>query len=147
MDQRPRSAAYGMLTVNIGEKITLLPGMRFQNLRTSYAGNRGVQLPDAGGGIAFNARDTTATNSRGFLLPMVHARYKPLRWLQIHFAYTNTLNYPDYSAIVPRYDVSLATIIYNNYSLRTASSENIDLAVSIYGNAVGLFTVNAFENV
>ena len=140
-----KSAAFGMLTVNIGEKITLLPGMRFQNLRTSYTGNRGVQLPDAGGGIAFNARDTTATNSRGFLLPMVHARYKPLRWLQIHFAYTNTLNYPDYSAIVPRYDVSLATIIYNNYSLRTASSENIDLAVSIYGNAVGLFTVNAFR--
>ena len=140
-----KSAAYGMLTVNIGEKITLLPGMRFQNLRTSYTGNRGVQLPDAGGGIAFNARDTTATNSRGFLLPMVHARYKPLRWLQIHFAYTNTLNYPDYSAIVPRYDVSLATIIYNNYSLRTASSENIDLAVSIYGNAVGLFTVNVFR--
>jgi TonB-dependent receptor len=140
-----KSAAYGMLTVNIGEKIALLPGMRFQNLRTSYTGNRGVQLPDAGGGIAFNARDTTATNSRGFLLPMVHARYKPLRWLQIHFAYTNTLNYPDYSAIVPRYDVSLATIIYNNYSLRTASSENIDLAVSLYGNAVGLFTVNAFR--
>lgn len=140
-----KSAAYGMLTVNIGEKITLLPGMRFQNLRTSYTGNRGVQLPDAGGGIAFNARDTTATNSHGFLLPMVHARYKPLRWLQIHFAYTNTLNYPDYGVIVPRYDVSLATIIYNNYSLRTASSENIDLAVSIYGNAVGLFTVNAFQ--
>lgn len=140
-----KSAAYGMLTVNIGEKITLLPGMRFQNLRTSYMGNRGVQLPDAGGGIAFNARDTTATNSRGFLLPMVHARYKPLRWLQIHLAYTNTLNYPDYGIIVPRYDVSLATIIYNNYSLRPASSENIDLAVSIYGNAVGLFTVNVFQ--
>ena len=140
-----RSAAYGMLTVNVGERITLLPGVRFQNLRTSYTGNRGVQLPDAGGGIAFNARDTTATNSQGFLLPMVHVRYKPLQWLQIHFAYTNTLNYPDYSAIVPRYDVSLATIIYNNYSLRTASSENIDLAVSIYGNAVGLFTVNAFR--
>ena len=140
-----RSAAYGMLTVNVGEKITLLPGVRFQNLRTSYTGNRGVQLPDAGGGIAFNARDTTSTNSQGFLLPMVHARYKPLQWLQIHFAYTNTLNYPDYSAIVPRYDVSLATIIYNNYSLRTASSENIDLAVSIYGNAVGLLTVNAFR--
>ena len=140
-----KSAAYGMLTMNIGERITLLPGVRFQNLRTSYTGNRGVQLPDAGGGIAFNARDTTATNSQGFLLPMVHARYKPLQWLQIHFAYTKTLNYPDYSAIVPRYDISLATIIYNNYSLRTASSENIDLAVSIYGNAVGLFTINAFR--
>ena len=140
-----KSAAYGMLTINMGERITLLPGVRFQNLRTSYTGNRGVQLPDAGGGIAFNARDTTTTNSQGFLLPMVHARYKPLQWLQIHFAYTKTLNYPDYSAIVPRYDVSLATIIYNNYSLRTASSENIDLAVSIYGNAVGLFTINAFR--
>ena len=26
-----RSAAYGMLTVNVGERITLLPGVRFQN--------------------------------------------------------------------------------------------------------------------
>ena len=76
---------------------------------------------------------------------MVHLRYRPLDWLQIHFAYTNTLNYADFNAIIPRYDIGTGSISYNNYRLKPATSENFDLVFSIYNNEIGLFTINGFK--
>jgi TonB-dependent receptor len=135
-----RSAAYGMLTVNIGEKITLLPGIRYQNLTTTYTGGRSDQtIP---GGVY---GDTTVTESHGYFLPMAHLMYKPLDWFQVHFAYTNTLNYPDYSIITPRYLITNGYVSYNNYRLKPATSENFDLVLSAYSNVIGLFSVDGFS--
>jgi outer membrane receptor protein involved in Fe transport len=92
-----KSAAYAMVTLNIGENIKILPGSRFQNLSTTYHAMRGMSVP---GGI--QGGDTTVTQSHGYFLPMVHVRYSPLDLFTIHGAYTNTLNYPDYSTITPR---------------------------------------------
>ncbi len=135
-----KSAAYAMGTFNIGEYITVLPGVRYQNLTTSYFANRGKIVP---GG--FQRKDTTVTTPHGYWLPMLHLRYKPLPWFQIHFAYTNTLNYPDYNTIIPRYDIGTSSISYNNYLLKPATSENLDLVFSFYNNEIGLFAINAFK--
>jgi len=135
-----KSAVYVMGTFNIGQKITIIPGVRFQNLRTEWEAMRGETVP---GGI--QGKDTTVIRSHGFWLPMVHLRYKPLEWLQLHFAYTNTLNYPDYGVITPRYYIGPGFVSYNNWRLRPAASENLDFVVSVYANEVGLFTVNGFK--
>lgn len=135
-----RSAGYAMVTFKIGDNLTILPGARYQNLTTRYTGYRfDFTVP---GGIY---SDTTVSRSYGYLLPMVHVIYKPLDWLQIHFAYTNTLNYPAYSTITPRYLITNGYVSVNNYNLKPATSENYDLAFSVYSNAIGgLFTVDGF---
>ncbi len=135
-----KSAGYAMATVNLGEKIAIIPGVRYQNLTTSYFAHRGEQVP---GG--FQYRDTTVTKPHGYWLPMVHLRYKPLSWLQIHFAYTNTLNYADYNIIIPRYDISTSSILYNNYNIKPATSENLDLVFSFFYNELGLLTIDGFK--
>ncbi len=135
-----KSAAYVMATFNLGEQVTILPGIRYQNLTTSYFGHRTEQIP---GG--YRISDTTVTKPNGYWLPMIHLIYKPLSWLQIHFAYTNTLNYPDYSTIVPRYEINTSSISYNNYNLKPATSENYDLVFSIFNNELGLFTIDGFK--
>jgi hypothetical protein len=76
---------------------------------------------------------------------MVHLRYKPLDWLQIHFAYTNTLNYPDYSTITPRYLIGTGFVSYNNWRIKPATSENFDLVAAIHSNEIGLLTINGFK--
>lgn len=135
-----RSAGYAMLTFNIGNEITILPGARYQNLTTTYTAIRAnLTSPN---GVYY---DTTNTESHGYLLPMAHVIYKPLDWFQVHFAYTNTLNYPDYSAITPRYLVTTSLVDYNNYRLKPATSENFDLVLSAYSNALGLLSVDAFS--
>jgi TonB-dependent receptor len=136
-----KSAAYIMSTFNIGDFITILPGVRYQNLTTDFTALRAETT--AGG--EFQGGDTSVIKSHGFFLPMVHLRYKPLDWFQLHFAYTNTLNYPDFSTIIPRFLVTQGFVNYNNVNLKPATSENFDLVATVFMNEIGLFSVNGFK--
>ncbi len=135
-----RSAAFAMTTFNFGNMFIFLPGVRYQNLETIYKANRAKHTS---GDPQWSRVEKTETH--GYLLPMAHLRYKPLDWLQVHFAYTNTLNYPDFGAIVPRYFVGSNYIIYNNYNLKPAASENFDLMMSVYSNEIGLFSIGGYK--
>ncbi|MBP1648575.1 MAG: TonB-dependent receptor [Bacteroidetes bacterium] len=135
-----KSAGYAMLTLKIGEDIKLLPGVRYQNLTTTYSAMRGIAVS---GGIQGN--DTTVTQSHGYWLPMVHVRYTPLDWLTLHAAYTNTLTYPDYGTITPRYYIGYGVVYYNNFRINPARSENLDLVVSFHSNEIGLLAINGFK--
>ncbi len=135
-----KSAAYIMATFNICQMFSIIPGVRYQNLTTKYKGIRGEQIP---GGIQYTVAEET--QSHGYWLPMGHFRFRPLDWLQLHFAYTNTLNYPDYNTIIPRYYIGTNFIYYNNYRLKPATSENFDLVLSVYTNTIGLFSIGGFK--
>lgn len=136
------SAFYLMATINIGPTVTLIPGARYQNLRTSYTGARGIESSLSH--YAYNHYDTTVTAEHGYWLPDVILRYKPLEWLDVRLSYTSTLAYPDYNAMIPRIDVATASIAWNNYTLVPSRSKNYDAYLSVYSNAVGLFTVGGF---
>ena len=136
-----KSAGYAMISLDYGPTISIVPGVRYQNLATKYTAMRGLLVP--GGKI--QGGDTTVQHSHGFWLPMVHARYRPYEWLQLHFAYTQTLNYPDYSILTPRYLISPGVIDYNNHTIKPAVSENFDLVVSFVSNEIGLLSVNGFK--
>jgi TonB-dependent receptor len=136
------SAAYVMATFNIGDFITLIPGVRYQNLRTSYTSARGIQSSLSH--YAYTHYDTTVVTEHGYWLPDVILRYKPLEWLDIRLSYTSTLAYPDYNSMIPRIDVATASIAYNNYELVPSRSRNYDVSVSVYDNTIGLFTAGAF---
>ncbi len=133
------SAAYIMYTLNLGQNLTFLPGVRFQQLSTTYTAPRGTQTP-----LSYEYHDTTFEETHGFWLPMVHLIVRPLSWLQVHLAYTNTLTYPSYDAITPRINIGYASVVWNNYALKPAHSTNYDAIFSIYNNTVGLLTVDGF---
>lgn len=133
------SAAYGMYTINFGQDLTFLPGARFQQLSTSYTAPRGTQTP-----LAYEYHDTTIEETHGFWLPMVHLIVRPVSWIQIHLAYTNTLTYPSYNAITPRINIGYTNVVWNNYALKPAHSTNYDAIISLYNNTVGLLTVDGF---
>jgi TonB-dependent receptor len=135
-----RSAGYAMADFNIGPMVSVLPGFRYQNLTTEYSGIRGEAVP---GGIIYT--NATETQSHGYLLPMLHFQVRPADWMQFHFAYTNTLNYPDYNTIIPKYYVGTNFIIYNNYRLKPATSQNFDAVLSLYSNELGLFSFGAYK--
>ncbi len=136
------TAGYGMATLNLGPDITFLPGVRYQVLQTAYTAPRGIETSESRYNYIYH--DTTLSETHGFWLPMVHLRYNPLSWLQIHLAYTNTLNYPDYTAIVPRIDIGIGSVAWNNYALNPAHSTNYDAIISVYSNSIGLFSVDGF---
>ena len=140
-----QSAVYAMATIKIGSDITLIPGIRYQNLQTTYTGVRGVENASSALGGPYNHYDTTVTETHGFWLPDFALKYKPFSWFDVRFSYTNTLAYPDYNAIIPRIDVSTGGYIaYNNYQLVPSRSRNYDLYFSFYNNDIGLLTVGGF---
>ena len=136
------SALYLMSVVNIGSNVTLIPGVRYQNLRTSYLGMQGIESRNAFD--VYNHYDTTVVQDHAYVLPDVSLKYSPATWCDVRFSYTNTLAYPDYNAIIPRIDVGAGAIVWNNDKLVPSRSTNYDAGVSFYDNSIGLFTVGGF---
>jgi TonB-dependent receptor len=142
-----RSAGYIMATMNIGSQVTIIPGVRYQGLRTSY--NAYHFLTAASGNPYPNQyphTDTNVTEYHGYWLPDVNLKYDPFLWLSVRASYSNTLSYPDFNTIIPMLfvDVSNKAIYWNNYALKPAQSHNYDVQVSVYDNNVGLFAVSPF---
>ncbi len=140
-----QSAVYVMATINLGPELTLIPGVRYQDLQTIYTGVQGIETTASGLGGPYNHYDTTVTENHGYLLPDVALQYKPLTWFSIRLSYTNTLAYPDYQAIIPRIDVSTGgSIAWNNSQLSPSRSTNYDAYFSFYNNSIGLLTIGGF---
>ena len=139
-----RSAGYAMAVVNIGSNVTLLPGVRYQILETRYTAPRANTQLGPISRYYYAHHDTTFDLAHGFWLPMVHLRYSPLSWLQLHLAYTNTLSYPDFSALTPELQVGTNSVDYHNYLLKPAHSSNYDAVASVYDNTIGLFSLDGF---
>ena len=135
------SASYIMANIKIASELTIIPGFRYQDNRTSYTGARGVETSNP---LVYNHYDTTAIQDHGYWLPDVTVRYKPLSWFDLRLSYTNTVSYPSYSQIIPRIDVAYSTIAYVNYKLLPSRSTNYDAYASFYDNTIGLFTVGGF---
>ena len=137
-------AAYIMSTFNIGKTITFIPGMRYELNTTKYTGNRGnssVLLWNEG--YAF--KDTTVTRQNSFFLPMVHLKFKPVKWFDIRLAFTQTLSRPNFSQIVPKWDILDSSVEWNNPYLKPAFSTNYDIHLSFYQHKLGLFTIGGFH--
>ncbi len=136
------TAAYAMSVINIGPQLTLIPGVRYQNLRTNYTGTRGIESSESY--FAYNHYDTTVTQNHGYWLPDVSLKYKPLSWFDVRLSYSNTLAYPDYNAIIPRIAVGTSSISWSNIKLVPSRSTNYDAYLSFYNNSIGLFTAGVF---
>jgi TonB-dependent receptor len=136
-------AGYIMTPIDIGSKLTVIPGVRFQNLQTSYSGVRGQQAPLSY--QIYDHRDTTITVNHPYWLPNLNIRYKLTAWFDIRCAYSHTISYPDFTAIIPRIDVTTgASLAWNNFNLKPSRSKNYDLFFSFYENRIGLFTIGGF---
>ncbi len=139
------NAAYIMATINFGPQITLIPGVRYQALKTSYTAAHiplayeNNTYPDP-----FPHTDSTTTENHGYWLPDISLRYKPFTWMDVRLSYTNTLAYPDFSYIVPKLHIFTNSVDWNNYLLKPARSQNYDAAVSVYDNNIGLLTIDPF---
>ena len=140
-----RSAGYLMGTFNFGSLVTLIAGARYQNLTTKYKANRFYNAA-ATNPYPFDLphMDTTVIKAHGYWLPDVMLKINPLPWLSIRTAYSNTVQYPNYYAVVPIIDVYQSSVTWNNTDLKPARSESFDAQLSVYQNYVGLFTFGGF---
>ena len=144
-----RSAEYLMGTFNIGSQMTLISGVRYQGLKTTYSAAHYMGNADATNPYPSELLHTTVTQDEyhGYWLPNVTLKYDLFLWLSLRASYSSTLAYPDFAQIIPREDVSSNSghyVVWNNYALKPARSRNYDFQMAVYDNSVGLFAVSPF---
>ena len=134
-------ATYAMAKVNWFD-FMLLGGARYEKVKSDY--------------FAYNARDmrnaqlqrmwdTTSVSENEFVLPMGQIKYSPFDWMDVRYAYTQTLARPDYHQLTPKFTITQGNTIHSgNPSLKPARAFNHDLSFTFHANKLGLLTIGAF---
>jgi len=138
-------AAYLMAELNLGRRLTLLGGARYEWTENNYKSIFGTpEIGDDGQSVS-GVTDTTGVRQYDEILPMAHLRYKLTSWFDIRLAATKTLSRPDYFNLVPRESINGddRTIERGEPNLKPTRVWNYDAYLSFY-SGLGLFTVGGF---
>ena len=137
---------YIMADMNIGSKLNLLTGIRWEDNITTYRSFKGMQntLPH------YNAAgsDTISIHTRenSYALPSLFLKYEPKEWLILRYASTKTLTRPDYADIIPLYNYlgGGGQVLYRNRFLEPGVSKNQDYVVAFNSKKLGLLSLSYF---
>ncbi len=146
------SSAYIMNTLNFGQKLTFIAGLRIEyedNLyNATYSPGQFGGFPVLSGGLI---RDTSSNYTENIVLPNFHLNIKPTEFINIRLAAYRALARPDFnfrlnSAYAWRgTDVSSRKELYmGNPKLKTAKSWNFEINTSFFGNEIGLISLSAY---
>ena len=140
-------AGYVMARLNIGDYVTLIPGVRYEGDYTRYHGQRFRELSGAANGsppIGLEELDIVRKNH--FWLPMIHVDIRPVYWASLRLARTKTLTRPNYNQYAPitSIDIFNFEIRAANSLLKPSTAVNYDASLQIVNNDLGLLGVSAF---
>lgn len=138
------TAGYAMLKFEIANKLSIIPGVRYEYSDNEYSS--GISTLNGRYGVNGAFVDTTTTQTYGEVLPHLHLKYQALDWLDVRASYATTLARPDFNFITPRSQINDNTLIITsgNPLLRPAKAENIDLFISAYKSKLGLLSAGVF---
>ena len=137
---------YLMTDLDIGTTLNFVTGLRFEDNKTSYTSYHGQSTVYP----YFNSMgsDTVSNHVRknSYSLPAVFIKYQPFDWLMLRYATTKTLTRPNYSDMIPLYNVSgqNRTVVYRNPFLEPGISKNQDYVISFNNKYLGLLSFSYF---
>ena len=151
-------ANYIMAEIDFGKYVKFIPGVRLEQTYVNYSGYQSIlgvsqeELEEDEGRDAeiydlFEEiyDDNTYLN----VLPQIHLKIKPVNWLDVRLAYTNTISRPSYRELAPKLEVVPVKIGHEirkgDTKLKPALSENLDLIMTFYTEKVGLISVGVFQ--
>jgi TonB-dependent receptor len=137
-------AAYAMAEIYAGQKLYLLPGIRFEYTTEDFVGRLVRFAPGSGAWLGTDPVGTTA--SYGVVLPGFHVKYAVAPSTNVRFAVTRTLARPNYYDTVPyrAQDDNAATVALGNPDLRPTKSWNLDALGEHYFKSVGVVSAGVF---
>ena len=74
-----------MATINLGPTLQIIPGVRWQQLKTEYTAPQGIQSPNSF--ADYPNRMVTVTSYHPKWFPALLLHYKPTDWMGIRLAY------------------------------------------------------------
>ena len=136
-------AGYAMAELYIGERLMILPGVRYEFTDVDYTGYE--VLFDADGDWA-STNPIGGSNDYGLLLPHLHLRYALDDASNIRVALTRTFARPNFEDLAP-YNLIIEEdmeIERGNPELDVTTSWNLDVLYERYFETVGLVSAGLF---
>lgn len=145
------SSAYVMNTLNFGQNITFIAGIRFESENNDYKSRYSPYdlsgFPTPQGLIV----DTSAAHKETVVLPNFHFTFRPFEFLNVRLAAYKALARPDFNRRLENFIARKTGTFYSgnsltigNPNLKAAKAWNFEINTSIYGNEIGLFSISAF---
>lgn len=137
------AAAYVMTELYLGEKLSLLPGLRFEHTKVDTTGFE-VLFDEDGDFASLNA--LTGSNSYYQFLPGIHMRYRVTPNTNIRAAFTRSLARPNYVDLTPFQIINEEDeeITRGNTALDPTTSWNFDLLGERYFSTIGVISGGIF---
>lgn len=138
------SAGYAMLRLDLGKRLTVIPGLRYERSDNEY--RAGISSINGRYGVNGFFFDTTTVQEYAEILPHLHLKFQATDWLDFRASYTNTLSRPDFTYVTPRIQIDNNQTIINagNPDLSHATATNYDLFVSAFSGKFGLLSFGVF---
>jgi len=136
-------AAYLMSSLNVGEDISVVGGVRWEETLGYFDA---FNLGD-GRDATHQAVDPVFAHPHNrFLLPMVQGKWNFLPWADLRYSYTQTLARPDYHQLSPHFnmDYTQFNVWAGNPRLVPAHAYNHDVFVTLHSNELGLLSIGGF---
>ena len=137
-----KQAYYIMGQFDITQKLTVIPGVRYEYKSTDY--NAKYARPTKN----WDGKTFPRQSDRDFeyWFPSINVKYSPTNWMDFRFAKTRTITRPDYDFFVPSLlaDPQSGHVTSGNPDIKPALSDNWDVGMSVYNDYVGLLGLNAF---
>jgi len=147
VDFEHTAAGYAMGEFNVGTDITIVPGVRYQEERTTIRAYR-VKLNGANqNGLAGEPPRLIESNRvTPNWYPSVNIKYKVTQDIQILGAAYRSVSLPSYGEITPRIEYSLSptAVATANPLVKPSTAWNFDFGATLANNDIGLVTVNLF---
>jgi TonB-dependent receptor len=137
-------AGYAMAEIYAGQKLLLLPGIRYEHTSDDFLG-RSIRFAP-GTGAWLGSDPVQAKTSYGVPMPAFHLRYAAATNTNLRFAVTRSLARPNYSDAIPTrsQDDNALTVIVGNPDLRPTTAWNVDGLVEHYLKSVGVISAGVF---
>jgi TonB-dependent receptor len=146
-DKENSAAGYIMGEFNIGSKLTVVPGVRFQEEKTDIQSYHILYSSTAGNGLASPVATVEFKRDNPNWYPSINIKYKATDNIQIIGAAYRSVSLPSFIDISPMVIFNPGAnpqITSGNPFLKPSTATNLDLGVSFSNNNIGLFTVNVF---
>jgi len=144
-------AGYLMNTLNFGQDVTVIAGLRIENEDNDYVSTY-MPKPVSGFPVVANSiRDTTSSASQTVLLPNLNLAVSPADFMKVRVAAYKALARPDFNMRLDRYIAGRPAQVgtqfevwLGNPKLKTARAWNYEVNTSFFGNTIGLISLSAY---
>jgi len=137
-------AGYIMSEVNFGDKLMVLPGIRYEKMNTTYSAYH-IKTTSNLTGIQY-AKEKEVKRENEIFFPMVNLKYRVNKWSQLRGAIYKSTSRPSFIQLSPLviYPHDNNVMYSHNPYLKPSTAWNYDLGVSIFSKYAGLLTLNGF---